>query len=139
MDLARGGVVTGGLLMLLVGAVHVFFPRIFGWPEAFARLRAVDAKVFYTLHVALMLLAAVLGYVSLRYAEELARGEGLGGALTVMLAAFWLWRLVWQLAYFRPSRLQLARRWVLFHYGWIALFLLLTVAYSTPIAALLVG
>jgi hypothetical protein len=29
-------------------------------------------------------------------------------------------------------------RWVLFHYGWIALFLL-TVAYSTPIAARLVG
>ncbi len=53
----------------------------------------------------------------------------------MLLAAFWLWRLIWQLVYFRPRQLQMAGKWAVFHYGWIVLFLLLTVAYSAPIAA----
>jgi hypothetical protein len=139
MDLARASIVAGGILMLVVGIAHVFFYRIFDWRDAFARVRVLDAKVFYTLHVALMLLGLVLAYVSLRYPDELGRGAGLGGTLAALLAAFWLWRLVWQLVYFRPRRLQIGRRWVLFHYGWIVLFLMLTVAYSGPLAARLFG
>jgi hypothetical protein len=139
MDLARASIVAGGILMLVVGIAHVFFYRIFGWRQAFAKVRVLDAKVFYTIHVALMLLGLVLAYVSLRFSDELSRGTGLGGTITALLAAFWLWRLAWQLAYFRPRRLPLGRRWVLFHYGWVALFLMLAVAYSGPIAAKLLG
>ncbi len=139
MGLARASIVAGGILMLVVGIAHLFFYRIFGWREAFPRVRVLDAKVFYTLHVALMLLGLVLAYVSLRYPEELSRGAGLGGTLAALLAAFWLWRLAWQVVYFRPRRLQLRLRWVVLHYGWIALFALLAVAYSAPIAARLLG
>lgn len=139
MDLMRASVVAGGAMMLVVGAAHLFFPRIFGWPEAFARLRVLDAKVFYTLHVALVLLGLAMAWVSVRYPGELSRGEGLGGALAAMLAAFWLWRLVWQLVYFRPARLQPARRMLLFHYAWVVLFVLLATAYSVPVVASLVG
>jgi hypothetical protein len=139
MDLARGSIVTGGILMLVVGVAHLFFHRIFTWRDAFARVRALDAKVFYTLHVALILLAAVLGFVSVRHSDELSRGAGLGGTITALLAAFWLWRLAWQVVYFRPRRLNLGGKWVMFHYGWVGLFAMLTVAYSIPIAARLLG
>jgi hypothetical protein len=139
MDLARASIVAGGILMLVVGIAHMFFYRIFDWREAFAKVRVLDAKVFYTLHVALMLLGLVLAYVSLRYSDELSRGAGLGGTITALLAAFWLWRLAWQVVYFRPRRLQVRGRWLMFHYGWIALFVMLTVAYSGPIAARLFG
>ncbi len=135
MNFARASVMAGGVLMLVVGIAHVFFYRIFGWRQTFAKVRAVDAKVFYTLHVALMLLGLAFAYVSLRYSDELSRGTGLGGSITVLLAVFWLWRLLWQLTYFRPRQLQMRGKWLTFHYGWIALFFLLTVAYSGPIAA----
>lgn len=139
MDLARTSIVLGGSLMLVVGIAHVFFYRIFGWRAAFARLRALDAKVFYTLHVALMLLGLALAFVSLRYPEELSRRAGLGGTITAALAAFWLWRLVWQVVYFRPGKLEVARRWLVFHYAWSALFAALTLAYAWPVAARLLG
>ncbi len=125
--------------MLIVGIAHVFFYRIFGWRQVFARLRVLDAKVFYTLHVALLLVILVLAYASLRHSDELSRGAGLAGTLTAVLAAFWLWRLAWQVVYFRPRRAQVGGRWLAFHCGWIALFLMLTVAYSLPIAARVLG
>ena len=139
MDPARACIVAGGILMLVVGIAHVFFYRIFGWRQAFAKIRVLDAKVFYTIHVALMMLGLAFAYLSLSYPEELSRGAGLGGSITPLLAAFWLWRLVWQLIYFRPRRLALRGKWVMFHYGWIALFGLLTAAYSGPIAMRLFG
>jgi hypothetical protein len=139
MGSARASILVGGILMLVVGMAHAFFYRIFDWREAFAKVRVLDAKVFYTLHVALMLLGLVLAFVSLRYSDELSRGAGLGGTITVALAAFWLWRLVWQVVYFRPRRLRMAGRWLMFHYAWIALFVMLTVAYSWPVAARLLG
>ncbi len=139
MDPARASIVAGGILMLIVGIAHLLFYRIFDWRQVFAKVRVLDAKVFYTLHVALMLLGLVLAYVSLRHSDELSRGAGLAGTITALLAAFWLWRLVWQVVYFRPRRLQVGRRWMTFHYGWIALFAMLTVAYSLPIAARLLG
>jgi hypothetical protein len=139
MNPARAGIVAGGILMLIVGIAHMFFHRIFDWRQVFARVRVLDAKVFYTLHVALMLLGFVLAYVSLRHSDELSRGAGAAGTITTLLAAFWLWRLVWQVVYFRPRRLQVGRRWMRVHYGWIALFVMLTIAYSLPIAARLLG
>jgi hypothetical protein len=139
MDPARAGIVAGGILMLIVGIAHTLFYRIFGWRQAFARLRVLDGKVFYTLHVALMLLGLLLAYVSLRHSDELGRAAGLGGTITVLLAAFWLWRLVWQLVYFRPRRLEVGRKWIVFHYAWVALFALLTVAYSLPVATRVLG
>ncbi len=138
MALARASIVVGGSLMLVVGIAHVFFPRVFNWRDAFARLRGLDAKVLFTIHLALILLALALGAVSLGYADELGRGTGLGGAITAMLAGFWLWRLVWQIAYFAP-RNQTPGRWLVIHYAWIALFALLAVAYSWPVAARVFG
>jgi len=82
MDPARASIVVGGILMLIVGIAHMFFYRIFDWRQVFARVRVLDAKVFYTLHVALMLLGLVLAYVSLRHSDELGRGAGLAGTLT---------------------------------------------------------
>lgn len=139
MDLMRASVVAGGVMTLGVAAVHLFFPRIFAWPEAFARLRVLDASVFYTLHVALVLLALAMGALSLRFPGELTRGGGLGGALGAMLAGFWLWRLGWQVVYFRPSRLRMPPSRLVVHYGWITLFALLASAYSAPVVATLAG
>ena len=139
MDLARGSIVVAGILWLVVGIAHLFFHRVFNWRQVFAKVRPLDAKVFNTIHVALLLLGLVLAYVSLRFPDELASDRGLGGTLTPVLAAFWLWRLVWQLTYFRPRRLGLSGAWSWFHYGWIVLFAMLTAAYTVPLAARLVS
>lgn len=73
--------------------------------------------------------------MSLRYPDELSRTTGLGGCVALMCAAFWTWRLVWQIVYFRPRRLDVSRTLLATHYGLIVLLAALALAYGAPQAS----
>lgn len=132
MDLVRSGILVAGALTLGTAVGHVFFYRAFGWAADFGAITRLNRRVLYTIHVALYLLLMLLGCVSVRYPDELSGGEGLGGGIAQLCAAFWLWRLVWQLLYFRPGEHNVGRAMRGFHYGLIALFAILVLAYGAP-------
>lgn len=127
-------VTCGGALTLLMGGFHVTFPKRFVWDADFGKIAPVNARVLYTIHLALLLLFILLGSLSVWFRGELATGRGLGGGLTLAMAAFWAWRATWQWLYFRPpsgpggaSRRRL-------HYAVAAHFTLTSLAYLAPFA-----
>jgi hypothetical protein len=135
MQLAEIAIVTGGVLSLLVAVGHTGFYRLFGWREELERMNPRNRLVLYTIHVALYLLLLPGALVSIRYPEQLASAEGLGGALALSYAAFWCWRLVWQIAYFGPHARRAAPGWRRFHYALVVLLVIETAAYGGPVAA----
>ena len=68
--------------------------------------------------------------MSIVFATELSQAKGLSLGLTVMLSLFWLWRLVWQLTYFKRDRGQRIPPMAVFM---ILVFSLLFVAYGLPV------
>jgi hypothetical protein len=126
---------VGGGLTLLVAILHCRFYSMFGWADAFSRISQLNARILYTIHVALLLLLFLLGAMSIAFANELSQAQGLSLGLTVMLSLFWLWRLVWQLTYFKRDRGQRIPPMAVFL---ILVFFLLFVAYGLPVVYRLV-
>ena len=122
--------VAGGLTLLLA-AFHSRFYSFFGWRADFEKVGGLSARIFYTIHLALLLLLLLLGLLTVGYARQLGEATGLALGIDVLLCAFWGWRLVWQLLYFprQPGRPIPPISIVL-----NAVFLLLVVAYAAPVA-----
>lgn len=127
------GVYVAGAGTLLIGVGHLTFPRIIGWQPDLERIREVPARIFVTLNLGVSVLLSILGLLTLAYATELAGPSGLARALSGSLAAFWAWRLGWQLYYFRPQKLLTGRGLLALHYGVIGLSALLTLGYAAPL------
>ena len=119
----------------MIFVFHIRFYRFFGWQKDLEKVSPVNRRVLYTVHVALYLFLVLLGTVSIVYAEELSRAEGLAGGLTFCLSLFWLWRAVWQVAYFTPllKTADRSRRFV--HYILTTMFVVLFIVYLLPMAA----
>jgi hypothetical protein len=94
---------VGGVLSLLAGVLHLFFPRFFDWRTDLAKLTPLNARILFTIHLFLAAFFFIFGFISLRFPAELAGGSGLGGAVAGSYAVFWLVRGVWQYLYFDPS------------------------------------
>ncbi|MEN6617556.1 MAG: hypothetical protein ABFD12_13450 [Syntrophorhabdus sp.] len=120
---------TGGVLTLFMAIFHTRFYRMFNWKSAFGKLNARDSRVLYSIHLALSLLFFAIGGLSLIYACELSRSAGLAFGLNIALSAFWIWRLIWQLTYFKSSK---GRRQPAINIILIVVFFLLAIAYMIP-------
>jgi len=138
MTFPEAAIIAGGILSLMMAWFHRGFYVLFGWRREFEKISAVNAKIFYTIHVALTLLFLLFALLSLVYFRELGRGEGLAAGVTVSYSLFWLWRTVWQVTYFRPRRSVQARTPIL-HYTLVAIFAALFVLYLVPFVARLLG
>jgi len=123
----------GGYLSAIVGIGHCLFYRGFGWEEDFEKTRAITGKVLYTIHVFLIPMFFFFSYASLVHTKELAGGTPLGIAMSTFYGAFWLFRELWQIVYFRPSRIRGLGKLLPLHYFLIACFLLLTGSYTFPL------
>ncbi len=132
MQLAEKAIVVGGVLSLVVAVGHMFFHRLFRWGEDLPRLKPINGRVLYTIHVALYLSLFPMALASIVYPQELARAGGLGGALALSYAVFWAWRLVWQVVYFGPLVPSVSRGWVRFHRVIIVGCAVLVAAYGGP-------
>ena len=135
MSYVKTGIVLGGVLSLVIFVFHTFFYRFFAWQKDFEKISPVNRRVLYTIHVALYLFLALLGTVSIVYAGELSRAEGLSGGLTIGLSLFWLWRAVWQIAYFTPLLKTADRSRRVVHYILTTMFVVLFIVYLLPMAA----
>jgi hypothetical protein len=120
---------AGGILTLFMALFHARFYRMFGWKDAFGKVGLREARVLYTIHLALLLLFFAIAAVSIIYAGELSRSVGLAFGLNVLLCAFWVWRLVWQFLYFRTPK---GRKRPAIGVFLILVFFMLAVAYLVP-------
>ena len=119
----------GGALTLLMALFHTRFYRMFNWKTEFENISKVNSKIIYTIHQALLFLFIIIGLISLIHAKELSRSYGLEAGFNLFLSLFWLWRLVWQLVYFKREKGKKQPLMVVFL---ISAFAILFVSYLIP-------
>lgn len=125
----------GGILSATVGIGHCFFYRLFGWKQEFGKITLLSSKVLYTIHVFVIPLLLFFAYVSLVHTKELTGGSPLGTAMIAFYSAFWLVRGIWQIFYFKLSRLDDFKRFFPLHYFLVGQFFLMCVLYAVPLFA----
>ena len=74
-----------------------------------------------------------MGGLSVRYARELSAQPGLPFAFCATLSVFWIWRLGWQLSYFRLSALAHTRRHTVLHRTLIVVCSAIALGYAVPV------
>jgi hypothetical protein len=114
----------GGILTLLMAIFHTQFYRLFKWDVEYRNISAINKKIFFTIHLALLLLFFGLGFLTIIYAHELSRCEGISLGINIIISMFWLWRSIWQIIYFKGKAL---------HFVLIGYFTLLFVTYLVPL------
>ncbi len=117
-------VYSGGILTLLMAIFHIRFPKLFKWEVDIRRISEINKKIFFTIHLALLLIFFIMGFLSLIFAQELSECKGISLGLNVTFSAFWFWRAVWQIFYFKGK---------VMHYVLIAIFSILFLVYLTPV------
>ena len=132
MLLTKICIITGGILSLFMVLFHTRFYKLFDWKKDFEIISAVNQKIFYTIHLALLLLFLAFSFISFAYANELSQCSGLACGITIGYSLFWLWRTIWQITYFRPPKNQKAGKMIFMHYLLIIVFGILFVVYLMP-------
>src|SRR5262245_44685652 len=92
-----------GVLLLLLGSAHSVIPRYFGWKRELASVSLLTRQVFMVHHFFIGLLVAMLGLLSLLYADDLIQPTPLSRAVLIGILVFWLIRLVFQFAVYDPA------------------------------------
>ena len=133
MVFVRACIIAGGILSLLMVIFHSRFYQLFDWGREFKNITLRNQRIFYTIHIALLLLFVAFAVLSFVYVDELSRATGLALGVTGVYSAFWLWRAVWQIVYFRLPKKSGARNMPFLHYVLIAIFILLFIVYLVPI------
>lgn len=123
----------GGILSAIVGIGHCFFYRLFGWKQEFEKTTLLTSKVLYTIHIFVIPLILFFAYVSLVHTKELVGASHLGTAMTAFLSAFWLGRGLWQIYYFKLSRLAEFKSYFPLHYFLVGQFFLMSALYVMPL------
>jgi hypothetical protein len=139
MTIAQICIIIGGILSLFMAVLHSRFYKMFYWRREFRKVSLPNQRILYTIHIALLLFFVVFAALSFVYVDELGQPQGLALGMTGLYALFWLWRIIWQVAYFRPPKGSDVKKMPFIHYFLIAIFVLLFVAYGIPVASRFVG
>ena len=78
-----------GLLMLALAAANAWLPARLRWGEELRRLSALNRQVFVVHAGFVVLITALLGFLSLAYARELLERTALARAVVIGLGVFW--------------------------------------------------
>jgi len=130
LSVAEISVITGGTLTFLLAVFHTGFYSIFGWKNEFKKISLLNSRIYYTIHLALLLILFAFGTLSFVYVEELAKCTGLGLGVMGLFSLLWLWRTIWQIVNFSPKG---DKKLQTMHYVLIVIFGSLFMSYSIPI------
>ena len=132
MPLSKICIITGGILSLSMVFFHSQFYKLFDWKKDFEKVTTINQKIFYTIHLALLILFAVFSSISFIFANELSRCSGLSCGIILGYSLFWLWRTIWQIIYFRPPKISKGGSLKILHYMLVIVFAMLFAAYLIP-------
>ena len=128
-------IIAGGVLTVLLIVFHFLFYKMFGWKDDFTKVSARNAKIYMTIHIALILFFIIFALLSCIYTGELARASGIAGAITGGYALLWLWRTIWQIFYFKIPKRRPKGSLPIVHYAIIFVCFSLFAVYAAPIIA----
>ena len=97
---------VSGTLTILMALIHTRYYKMFNWKSEFEKISPVNSRIFYTIHIALLILFFLIGILLIAYAKELSNSIGLSAGLNTLLFIFWLWRFIWQFTYFKRKKGQ---------------------------------
>jgi hypothetical protein len=130
MNISEFSILVGGILSFALVIFHTRFYVLFGWKDDFEKVQRKNKNILYTIHMALILLFVIFTIISFVYMKELAAASGLAFGICLLYSLFWLWRAIWQVAYFKfPAD---AKKSAL-HYILILVCLLLFISYLVPV------
>jgi uncharacterized membrane protein len=96
---AKISIYIGAILTLLVAFYHTRVYKKLEWAQEFYKMDETKIKAIYTVNTALAILFGIIGLISILYAGELSRPDGLAFGFCIAYSCFWIWRLVWQFTY----------------------------------------
>lgn len=136
MWMIESGLLFGGISSIALGALH--FPPIWGavfthWGDETGKLGLLHRKLINTVLVALALAVIIMGCMTLLLAKETGGLDAFRLYFLAFCALFWLWRTVWQIAYFPYGKLKPKPGLLVFHIALILIFMLNTLVYSAPV------
>jgi len=86
-----------GVLLLVLAAAHVFFPKRFHWKEELARLSALNRQIFLVHCFFILLIVVMFAVISLVFGRLLIEPSPLARVVLAGMAIFWSLRLCFQL------------------------------------------
>ena len=130
-------ILCGGILSFVMVIFHCSFYKLFSWNDEFKNIRLANHRIFFTIHIALILLILTFAIISFIYFQELANCKGLACGLTVCYSVFWLWRAIWQIVYFKiPKNVTKVPP---MHYITTIIFTVLFILYAMPVFSKLIN
>ncbi len=119
-----------GALLLLLAAVHPFFPKQLGWKDDLAKLTLLNRQIFLV-HVGFIVLTLVLfGALALFFAGDLVVPSRLAAVVLAGLTLFWGLRLLTQQFIYDRSHWRGNRRNTILHILASLLWTYLTVVFG---------
>lgn len=84
-----------GVLLMILGMSHFFFPRYFGWKQNLISLSMINRQMFYVHSFFIAFFVFLMGLLCLTSGSELI-STSLGKKICLGLGIFWLARLLIQ-------------------------------------------
>jgi len=130
MVFAEASLLLGGTFTLFMAVFHCFFFRRFNWEKEYAKISGTNQRIFFTIHLALLILFFIMAAITIFCYRELSQGQGLSFWLLLGFSLFWFWRTIWQIVYFKPAK----GSWlVIMHWLLTMVFFILAVSYLLPL------
>jgi hypothetical protein len=125
MSISEFSVLSGGILSLFMTIFHSRLYEMFEWKSEFDKIQIRNKRIFYSIHIALILFFLSYTLLSFFYYKEMAGCAGISFGVTLFYSLFWLWRAIWQIYYFKAK--------TTLHYAMLLVFSLLFISYALPV------
>jgi hypothetical protein len=117
-----------GVLLLLLSAIHAFFPGYFKWARAFAGLDLLSRQMVYVHTFFIALVVLLMGILCLTSYDELTHTL-LGSRLSMGMGIFWFIRLLVQFFVYSPMLWRGKRFETIIHFIFSILWLYFSVVF----------
>jgi len=93
-------ILTGRVYTVVLIIFHVFFWRIFRWPETLMSLNSVNRATMQVLNISITFIFFIFAYISFTHTDELLN-TALGRTMLVLISMLWLFRAVLQIIFYK--------------------------------------
>lgn len=126
----EGAFRAAGCALLAISAASLGVPRVLRWREELARLGPLNRQIFITYSGYILATNLAQALLSLLRPEWLVGGGPLAGAVCAYIALYWGARVLIQLFYYDRSAAPRGPLYEAAHWGFTALFSLLTAVFA---------